>query len=402
MITSPKGFYAAGYYAGLKKNQEKKDMAIIYSEVPAVTAGTFTRNKVKAAPVKWGQKLIKEQETASAVIINSGIANACTGEPGMDNCIAMAQKTGDALGLAKEQVLVASTGVIGVQLPMDIINNGIEVLTSIKSQDAQSAENAAMAILTTDTCEKEITVTTKINDKTVTVSGMAKGSGMIHPNMGTMLSFITTDAAISKELLQEAVYDSVQDTFNMISVDGDTSTNDTEFVLANGLAGNQKIVTKNEDYELFVEALDKVNTHLAKAIAADGEGATKLFEVRVVNAPTKEDARMLSKAVVCSSLTKAAIFGEDANWGRIFCAMGYSGADINPETSDIYLKSEYGTAKLVENGLATDYSEEEATKILSADKVICLVDIKAGNETATAWGCDLTYDYVKINGDYRS
>lgn len=402
MITSPKGFYAAGYYAGLKKNKDKKDMALIYSEVPAVTAGTFTRNKVKAAPVKWGQKLIQEQETASAIIINSGVANACTGEQGMDNCIAMAANTATALGISKEQVLVASTGVIGVQLPMDTINSGIAALAGLKSQDDQSAEDAAIAILTTDTRKKEKTVTVEIAGKTVTISGIAKGSGMIHPNMGTMLSFITTDVAISKELLQEAVFASVDDTFNMISVDGDTSTNDTEFVLANGMAGNPKIVEKNQDFEIFSQALNEVNTYLAKAIAADGEGATKLFEVNVINAPTKEDARLLSKAVVCSSLTKAAIFGQDANWGRIFCAMGYSGADINPETSDIYLESEFGRSKLVENGLATDYSEEEATKILSSDHVKCLVDVQSGNETATAWGCDLTYDYVKINGDYRS
>lgn len=402
MITSPKGFYAAGYYAGLKKNKDKKDMALIYSEVPAVTAGTFTRNKVKAAPVKWGQKLITEQETASAVIINSGVANACTGAQGMDNCIAMAAATGMALGVSTEQVLVASTGVIGVQLPMEKINNGITELVKLKSKDAQSAEDAAMAILTTDTVKKEKTVSLEIAGKKVTISGIAKGSGMIHPNMGTMLSFITTDAAISKELLQEAVYDSVQDTFNMISVDGDTSTNDTEFVMANGKAGNPPIVEKNQDFDIFYKALSEVNTYLAKAIAADGEGATKLFEVKVVNAPTKEDAKLLSKAVVCSSLTKAAIFGEDANWGRIFCAMGYSGADINPETSDIYLESEFGRSQLVDNGLATDYSEEQATKILSANYVSCLIDVKAGQEKATAWGCDLTYDYVKINGDYRS
>lgn len=401
-VTAAKGFRAAGLRAGIKEGKTNKDMALIFSESPAVMAGTFTRNKVKAAPVKWGQKILAALGTVQAVIANSGIANACTGELGMANCEEEAQVTADLLGLKKEEVLVASTGVIGMQLPMDVIKKGIEMLVPALNNTKENGTLAAEAILTTDTHKKEIAVEFMVGGKTAVIGGMCKGSGMIHPNMGTMLSFLTTDVAISKELLQEAVYENIQDTFNMVSVDGDTSTNDTEFVLANGMAGNPVITSKNEDYKAFVAALNEVNTYLAKQIAGDGEGATRLFEVNVVHAPTKEDAKLLSKAIVCSSLTKAAIYGKDANWGRIFCAMGYSGADLDPEKADIYIESEFGKIKLVEDGLATDYKEEEATKILSANPVICIADVKAGEEAATAWGCDLTYDYVKINADYRS
>ena len=365
-------------------------------------AGTFTRNKVKAAPVKWGKQLVKTQKKVQAIVVNSGVANACTGEEGMKNCENMAKMTAKKLGLQKEEVLVCSTGVIGNQLPMNMIEAGIELLVPALKEDRQSASMAAEAIMTTDTHKKEIAVTFEIDGTVVTMGGMCKGSGMIHPNMGTMLAFITTDIAITKEMLQKALYDNVQDTYNMVSVDGDTSTNDTAYILANGLAGNPVIDCENESYKKFVEALNYVNTYLAKRIAEDGEGATKLFEVTVINGKTKEDAKLLSKSVACSNLTKAALYGKDANWGRIFCAMGYSGAEFDPDTTDITIKSEYGSLCLVKDGLATGYDEEVATKILSSSHVICIADVKGGTEEATAWGCDLTHEYVNINADYRS
>lgn len=401
-VTSAKGFQAAGLHAGIRKGKSKKDMALIYSEIPAVFAGTFTRNKVKAAPVKWGKQLVKTQKKVQAIVVNSGVANACTGEEGMKNCENMAKMTAKKLGLQKEEVLVCSTGVIGNQLPMNMIEAGIELLVPELKEDRQSASMAAEAIMTTDTHKKEIAVTFEIDGTVVTMGGMCKGSGMIHPNMGTMLAFITTDIAITKEMLQKALYDNVQDTYNMVSVDGDTSTNDTAYILANGLAGNPVIDCENESYKKFVEALNYVNTYLAKRIAEDGEGATKLFEVTVINGKTKEDAKLLSKSVACSNLTKAALYGKDANWGRIFCAMGYSGAEFDPDTTDITIKSEYGSLCLVKDGLATGYDEEAATKILSSSHVICIADVKGGTEEATAWGCDLTHEYVNINADYRS
>ena len=401
-VTSAKGFQAAGLHAGIRKGKSKKDMALIYSEIPAVFAGTFTRNKVKAAPVKWGKQLVKTQKKVQAIVVNSGVANACTGEEGMKNCENMAKMTAKKLGLQKEEVLVCSTGVIGNQLPMNMIEAGIELLVPALKEDRQSASMAAEAIMTTDTHKKEIAVTFEIDGTVVTMGGMCKGSGMIHPNMGTMLAFITTDIAITKEMLQKALYDNVQDTYNMVSVDGDTSTNDTAYILANGLAGNPVIDCENESYKKFVEALNYVNTYLAKRIAEDGEGATKLFEVTVINGKTKEDAKLLSKSVACSNLTKAALYGKDANWGRIFCAMGYSGAEFDPDTTDITIKSEYGSLCLVKDGLATGYDEEAATKILSSSHVICIADVKGGTEEAAAWGCDLTHEYVNINADYRS
>lgn len=401
-VTSAKGFQAAGLHAGIRKGKSKKDMALIYSEIPAVFAGTFTRNKVKAAPVKWGKQLVKTQKKVQAIVVNSGVANACTGEEGMKNCENMAKMTAKKLGLQKEEVLVCSTGVIGNQLPMNMIEAGIELLVPELKEDRQSASMAAEAIMTTDTHKKEIAVTFEIDGTVVTMGGMCKGSGMIHPNMGTMLAFITTDIAITKEMLQKALYDNVQDTYNMVSVDGDTSTNDTAYILANGLAGNPVIDCENESYKKFVEALNYVNTYLAKRIAEDGEGATKLFEVTVINGKTKEDAKLLSKSVACSNLTKAALYGKDANWGRIFCAMGYSGAEFDPDKADITIKSEYGSLCLVKDGLATGYDEEAATKILSSSHVICIADVKGGTEEATAWGCDLTHEYVNINADYRS
>lgn len=399
-VTAPKGYKAAGVYAGIKK--KKKDMAMIYSQVPCNAAGTFTKNIVKAAPVKWDMEVVYHSPFAQAVVMNSGVANACTGTVGMEYCKEMAKKAGEGLNIPMESVLVASTGVIGKQLPMDIILKGIDEMIPDLGDTLNHGALAAEAIMTTDTRQKEIAVTVEIGEKTVTIGGMCKGSGMIHPNMCTMLSFVTTDAAISKELLQEALSSDIKDTYNMISVDGDTSTNDTVLLLANGMAGNSEITEKNEDYDLFLAALHEVNEYLSKKIAGDGEGATALFEVKVINAESKEQAVTLSKSIVTSSLTKAAIFGHDANWGRILCAMGYSGAEFDPEQVDLYFESAEGRLQLIENGMALDYSEEIATKILSEPEVTAIADIKMGTESATAWGCDLTLDYVKINADYRS
>lgn len=399
-ITAPKGFMAAGVEAGIKK--DKKDMSIIYSETPCNAAGTFTTNQVKAAPVLWDMNLIKEGDLSHAVVINSGIANACTGEQGILHCKEIAQEASKYLKLSENSVFVASTGVIGKQLPMDKILNGVEKLAKSLKGDMEGGTQAAQAIMTTDTHSKEIAVKFELGGKEVTIGGMCKGSGMIHPDMCTMLSFISTDIDISKELLREALSGDVQDTYNMISVDGDTSTNDTVLLLANGLAGNPPITEKNEDYDIFLEALHMVNECLAKKIAADGEGATALFEVKVINARSKEQAVLLSKSIVCSNLTKAAIYGHDANWGRILCAMGYAGTEFNPGLVDLYFESASGKIKIAENGMAAEYSEEQATKILSEKEVTAIADLKSGTYAATAWGCDLTYDYIKINASYRS
>ena len=367
-VTAAKGFEAAGVEAAIKY-QNRKDMALIVSKAPCTVAGTFTSNVVKAAPVLWDKQIVEHSAFAQAVVVNSGIANACTGKQGLDCCEAEAKCAGELLGVPTDAVLVASTGVIGMQIPVDKITAGIE---------------------------------TQIGGKTVTLGGMCKGSGMIHPNMCTMLGFVTTDVKISKEMLQKCVSADVVDSFNMISVDGDTSTNDTLLVLANGMAGNEEITAEGEDYDNFCKALHEITTFLAKKMAGDGEGATALFETKVINAVSKEDARTLAKSVICSSLTKAAIFGHDANWGRILCALGYSGAKFDPENVDLYFESKSGKIHIFGNGVACDYSEEEATKILSDPEVTALVDMHMGDAEATAWGCDLSYDYVKINADYRS
>lgn len=402
-VTAVKGFKAYGLRAGIKPGKTNRDMAMIYTETPAVCAGVFTTNKVKAGCVKWDSYIVENSETVNAVVVNTAIANACTGQQGYENAVRMSEYTAEILGLEKaEQVLSASTGVIGKQLPMDIIEKGIRELASMLDDTEEAGNLAAEAILTTDTRKKQFALQIEIGGKTVTIGGMCKGSGMIHPNMGTMLAFVCTDIAIDKKLLQEALSENVQDTFNMISVDGDTSTNDSLFILANGLAGNNMITEKNEDYFTFCKALNEVNTYLAQRIAEDGEGATKLFEVIVENAPSKEDAKILSKAIITSNLTKAAVFGNDANVGRILCAMGYSGAAFNPDIVRIQIESKYGTAVLAENGTYADFSEEYASKILSADKVTARVDLKCGSFSATAWGCDLTHEYVSINADYRS
>lgn len=400
-VTAAKGYKAAGTSAGIKKNGSM-DMAMIVSEVPCVAAGTFTTNIVKAAPVKWDQEVVYHHPHAQVVVCNSGVANACTGAEGYGYCEQTAQKAAEVLGVDKMSVLVASTGVIGQQIPIDKIQAGIEKLAPMTDETQEAGSQYATAIMTTDTHKKEIAVTFEVGGKTVTVGGCCKGSGMIHPNMCTMLGFITTDVNISKELLQKAISTSVQDTYNMVSVDGDTSTNDTVLLLANGLAENEQIIEENEDYKAFFEALHYVNTYLAKNIAADGEGATALFEVKVIGAESKEQAVVLSKSIVTSSLTKAAIYGHDANWGRILCAMGYSGAQFDPEKVDLFFESAAGKIQIIENGVAVDYSEEEATKILSENAVTAIADIKMGTASATAWGCDLTHEYVSINADYRS
>ena len=395
-VTAPKGFKATGLNAGIK-NHTKKDMAMIYSEKPCTVGGTFTTNKVKAAPVKWDQKVVYETKTAQAVVVNSGVANACTGEEGYGYCKDMAKEVAKLMNIPYETVLVASTGVIGKQLP-----KGINMMPEKLGASIEDGRLAAEAIMTTDTVSKEVAVEVEIGGKTVTIGGMCKGAGMIHPNMATMLCFITTDAVIDSDLLLKATQNIVSDTFNMISVDGDTSTNDTVVVLANGMAENEAIKEGAGDYEEFHKGLYYVLEELSKKIAGDGEGATCLFEVDAINAKTKEQAKILSKSVVTSSLTKAAIFGHDANWGRILCAMGYSAADFDPEIVDIYFESAAGKLKIVENGCATDYSEEFATKILSEKHVKAILDVKQGDAKATAYGCDLTFDYVKINADYRS
>lgn len=399
-VTAPKGYKAAGIYAGIKK--KKKDMALVYSVVPAMAAGTFTTNVVKAAPVLWDMNIIQEYGMAQAVVLNSGVANACTGALGTENNEKMAAFMAEELNIKKEAVLTASTGVIGKQLPIEVISGGCKLLKPELGEEAEHAALAAEAIMTTDTFAKQYAVSFDLNGIPVTIGGMSKGSGMIHPNMATMLGVITTDLAISKELLLTAIQEDVKDSFNMISVDRDTSTNDSLIILANGMAGNDEITEKNEAYEAFKNALHKVTTELAKMMASDGEGATKLFECSVTGAATKEQAVILSKSIITSNLVKTALCGNDANWGRILCAMGYAGVSFDPDKVDLYIESCAGALKLVENGMATDYSEEKATEILKQKEVKATADIKSGSCSATAWGCDLTDKYVYINADYRS
>lgn len=400
-ITAPKGFKATGTEAGIKY-QNRKDMALVYSEQPCVAAATFTTNVVKAAPVKWDQNIVENSPFLQAIVVNAGIANACTNEQGMQVCKQTAEATGKLLNIPENAVAIGSTGVIGMQIPIDKIVAGVEKMVPMLGSSIENGHTAAQSIMTTDTISKEEAVTFEIGGKTVTMGAMCKGSGMIHPNMCTLLAYVTTDLAISKELLTKALKEDVQDTFNMISVDGDTSTNDTLLIMANGMAGNTEITTEGADYEIFKEALHYLNETQAKKMAGDGEGATALIEAKVVHADTKENAKLLAKSVICSSLTKAAIYGHDSNWGRIMCAMGYSGAKFEPEKVDLYYEGNGHKMLVCHNGQMADYSEEEATKTLSAKEVTLLLDMNAGDETATAWGCDLTYDYVKINADYRS
>ena len=400
-VTAAKGFCAASTAAGIKY-KDRKDMALIFSKTPCKAAGTFTTNIVKAAPVKWDQKIVAESACAHAVVVNAGIANACTGQEGMDYCSQTADHAAELLKIPADSVLVASTGVIGMQLPMECIKDGVSAMVPELSDANEAGHQASLAIMTTDTHEKEVAVEIELGGKTVTIGGMCKGSGMIHPNMCTMLAFITTDAVITKDALQKALSEDVGDTYNMISVDGDTSTNDSVVLLANGLAENPEITYGTEDYKNFAEALHTINEYLAKKIAGDGEGATALFEVKAVGCESVEQAKTLAKSIVCSNLTKTAIAGHDANWGRILCAMGYSGAQFDPEKVDLFFESKAGKIQIIENGTAVDYSEAEATKILSEPEVTAIADVKMGDKTATAWGCDLTHGYIEINADYRS
>ena len=401
-ICAPKGFLASATEANIKY-KNRTDMAMIFSKVPAISAGTYTTNLVKAAPVLWDRKITDSETYVNAIVINSGIANACTKDEGMEYCKQSAKKAADKLGVGESSILLASTGVIGMQLPIEKICAGIESLSNSLEQSEKAANEAAKAIMTTDTVSKEIAIEFEISGKTVKMGAMCKGSGMIHPNMCTMLGFITTDVNISKELLLKALREDVVDTFNMVSVDGDTSTNDSLIILANGLADNEKIVNESsEEYKVFKSNLNFVTTALSKMIAGDGEGATALFEVVVEGAKTKETARTLAKSVVTSSLTKAAIFGHDANWGRILCALGYSGEKFDPDNMELYFESENGKILIYKDGVSVGFDEEKATKILSAKEVRALVKLNMGDFSATAWGCDLTFDYVKINADYRS
>ena len=401
-ITAVQGFSAAGGAAGIKKNGSM-DMALIKSSVPCKAAGTFTTNVVKAAPVIWDRTLTEQGAEVSVIVVNSGVANACTGEEGLGFCRQTAEEAAEVFGLAPEAVLVASTGVIGQQIPIDKIKGGVRMLAGKLEDGIGAGTQAAQAIMTTDTVSKEAAATVRLTDGTfVTIGGCCKGSGMIHPNMCTMLCFIGTDACISRKALQAALSSVVPDTFNMVSVDGDTSTNDTCLVLANGMAGSKLIEAEGEDYKAFYEGLNAVLECLAKQMAKDGEGATCLFEVKVINADTKENAKILARSVVSSTLTKAAIYGHDANWGRILCAMGYSGVDFEPEKVDLYFESAAGRLQILKDGVATDYSEEFATKILSESAITATCDMNAGRAEAAAWGCDLTHKYVDINADYRS
>lgn len=400
-VTAAKGFEASSTAAGIKY-KDRTDMALIYSQVPCEAAGTFTTNVVKAAPVKWDRQVVDSGKKAQAVIVNSGIANACTGAEGFGYCKDTAEAAAKYLSIDAEGVLIGSTGVIGKQMPIDKLTAGIEILAGKKNDSIENGTEAAKAIMTTDTHEKELAVTIQVGGKTVTIGGMAKGSGMIHPNMCTMLAFVTTDAVITKEALQKALSEDVVDTYNMISVDGDTSTNDTALVLANGMAENPMIEYGTEDYQTFKAALHEINEYLAKQIAGDGEGATALFEVKVKGAESVKAAKVLAKSIACSNLTKTAIAGHDANWGRIVCAMGYSGAQFDPEKVDLFFESKAGKIQIAEDGVALDFSEEKATEILSQPEVTAIADVKMGDAEATAWGCDLTHGYIEINADYRS
>ena len=396
-ICAAKGFTAGGIHCGIRKNKTKKDLALIMSENVASAAAVYTTNLVKGAPLAVTKSHLLNGK-AQAVICNSGNANTCNAD-GIEVAENMAKLTAECLGIDEDDVIVASTGVIGQPLDITPIKNSMDAL---KASLGKNSADAAEGIMTTDTVQKEIAVSFEIGGVPCKIGGIAKGSGMIHPNMATMLVFITTDVAISPEMLQKALSKDIQNTFNMVSVDGDTSTNDTVLLMANGLAENKKIIAQDNDYKTFYNGLMYVCRELSKKIAGDGEGCTCLFEVQVKNALSKEDARTLAKSVVTSSLTKAAIYGHDANWGRILCAMGYSGADFEPEKVDIYFESVNGTLKIVENGKATDYSEEKATEILTAEHVVAICDCKQDKFDATAYGCDLTHEYVNINADYRS
>lgn len=399
-ITAAKGFKAAGGHIGLKA--KKKDLAVIFSETACTYAGAFTQNVVKAAPVHWNKAILESGKTVHGVVVNSGNANAATGLQGEKDAADTALTFAEVVGVNQKDILVCSTGVIGVPMPMDTIKKGIPEVAKLLSASFEGGESAAEAIMTTDTVKKTIAVEENLGDIKITVGGMGKGAGMIHPNMATLLSFVTTDVNITKEMLQKAVSKAVQTSFNMITVDGDTSTNDTLLVLANGLAGNPVIDSEGEAFDKFYAALYEVCKYLAVSIARDGEGATKLLEVRLSGARSFEEGKTLAKSVLTSNLVKTAFFGEDANWGRIFCAMGYSGVSFDPNKVNIAIESTAGVEHMLKAGLPLAFSEEKAKAILEEKEITILVEMGEGDASVTAWGCDLSYDYVKINGDYRS
>ena len=397
-ICAAKGFKANGIHCGIRKNKSKRDLSLIVSDVRAAAAAVYTTNLVKGAPILVNQKHLADGY-AQAIICNSGIANTCNAN-GVEMAEEMGKLVEKATGVKSDDVVIASTGVIGMPLNVTPIANGMDELVAGLGYYNNSL--AAEGIMTTDTKKKETAVSFEIDGVECRIGGMAKGSGMIHPNMATMLVFVTSDVAITSEMLQKAVSDDVKTSFNMISVDGDTSTNDTFAVLANGMAGNKLIDSEGEAYDAFCEALHKVSVDLSRKIAGDGEGATKLLECKVTGGKTDEIAKKVAKSVICSSLTKAAMFGADANWGRVLCAIGYSGADVDIEKINVSFKSAKGTIEVCRNGAGVDFSEEKAKEILLENEIDILVDLNDGDFDATAWGCDLTYEYVKINGDYRT
>lgn len=399
-VVAPKGFYAAGKATGLKR--KRKDMSLIYSEKPCNVAAVFTTNKVKASSVLHNMALYEKGLKARAIIVNSGNANACTGEQGLKNTDEMAAETARCLALKPDDVYVNSTGVIGVQLPMDKIIKGIREVSLALDDDIVSGVNCAEGILTTDTFIKDKSVEIIIDGKKVRIGGIAKGSGMIHPNMATMLSFITTDVNIDDKTFKDLLKEIADDTYNMISVDGDTSTNDSVIALANGMAGNEVLTKDHKDYHVFKDALMFVCKHLATQIVKDGEGATKFLAVSVLNAKTKDDAKKIAKSIIGSSLVKTAFFGEDANWGRVLCAAGYSGVDFDPNIVTLSFKSVKGEIELYKDGVALEFDEDKALEILQQVEIEIDINMNCGKENATAWGCDLSYEYVKINGEYRS
>ena len=397
-ICAAKGFTASGIHCGIRKNKTKRDLALILSENKASAAAVYTTNLVKGAPLAVTKMHLMDGK-AQAVICNSGNANTCNAD-GIEVAQKMAELTASELGINKEDVVVASTGVIGQPLDITPIKNGLPALKEALGDN--NSEFAAEGIMTTDTVKKEIAVSFEIGGVECKIGGIAKGSGMIHPNMATMLVFITSDVEISSEMLQKALSSDIQNTFNMVSVDGDTSTNDMVCVLANGMAGNKEITAEGEDFDTFMKALNTVTVHLCRMIAGDGEGATKLLECRVTGATDEKTAKIVAKSVICSSLTKAAMFGADANWGRVLCAIGYSGADVDVNKVDVSFESAKGIIPVCKDGAGIEFSEEIAKEILLEKEIIINVGLSSGEGSSTAWGCDLTYEYVKINGDYRT
>lgn len=397
-VTAPKGFTANGIHCGIRKSKDKKDLALIFCEKECDTAAVYTQNLVCGAPITVTKNNISDGK-ARAVVCNSGIANTCNAD-GIEKAEGMCEITANALGISKSDIIVASTGVIGQPLDLEPVKNGIGELVS--GLNKNGSDSAANAIMTTDTVKKEFACEFTLGGKPCHIGAISKGSGMIHPNMATMLAFITTDANISSEMLKTSLLEVVADSFNMLSVDGDTSTNDTVAILASGLCENERITEKNDDYRTFTLALSSICEKLVKLMAKDGEGATKLVECVVTGASDVKTAKTCAKAVICSSLVKAAMFGSDANWGRILCALGYSGVDIDVHKVDVKFSSDGGEIEVCKDGSGIDFSEELAKKVLSCDEVYILVDLKSGASCATAYGCDLTYDYVKINGDYRT